>query len=208
MSPPLRRGARARMEALGVHAVVDDAQLALGNREMPQDFSAHHVRVADHRAQTRVLEHGLLRRAHVAVVRVERDRQALEGRCVPRAIREPLAVHAVARAVNARTRNALMRLHQREPGALPGRARRAREARVAPPAADVEGIHFQHPPGPGAPSPVHSRAIRVISAPSRCRAVTGALDVALRPAVRVVALAHQRKLHFSRRCAASNTRSS
>src|SRR6185503_14290375 len=129
--------ALARMEMIQVHAVVDHVQLFRRDPEIALDLLAHHLRIADHRAQARMLEHALLGAAHVMVVRVERHAGALERARRGAPQREPAPVHAVAGAVDVAARDALVRLHHVEMLALPGAARGARERPVAPQVTDV-----------------------------------------------------------------------
>src|SRR5690606_27116629 len=55
--------AQARMEMLEVHAAVAETELARIDAERAPDLVEHHARVADDRAQARMLEHFALGRA-------------------------------------------------------------------------------------------------------------------------------------------------
>ncbi len=135
-----QRRATPRIEMLQVHAVMDHVQLPRREPEAPPDLLAHHARVADHGAQTRMLEHAPLGRADVAVIRIELDAEALErgGRGAPDV--EPFGMHAVSGAVQIATGDAFVRLHQVEVACLPGAPRGTRERSVAPQIAGVERI--------------------------------------------------------------------
>ena len=70
-------------------------------------------------------------------MRIGGDRQPFGAPAGPHALGEPGAVHAVAGAEDVAARDALVRLHDVGPVARERRAHGAREARVAPDAADV-----------------------------------------------------------------------
>src|SRR5260370_295016 len=112
------------MEMLEVDAAVDDVQLFRRDAKAALDLVAHHLRVADHGAQPRVLEHAPLGAADVAVVGIEGHAEPLERSRRRAPELEPAPVHPVSRAVQVASRNALVRLHHLEPLAAPGAARR------------------------------------------------------------------------------------
>ena len=98
--------------------------------------------------------------ANVAVVGVERDAQALERPRDGAPQLEPAPVHAVARPVDVAAGNALVRLHEVEAFASPGRARGARERPVAPQVADMERIDAQERGARPSPLPCARSASR------------------------------------------------
>ena len=134
------------MKVLQIHPAIDDVQLFPGDAEGAPDLVAHHLRVADHGAQARVLEHLLLGAADVAVIGIERHAQALERPRGRAAQIEPAPMHAIARAVDLAARDALVRLHDVEAAAPPGVARGARERPVAPQVSDMKGVDAQQAP--------------------------------------------------------------
>ena len=106
-----QRRTPARVEMFQVHAVVDHVQFFRRHAKAAQDLRAHHVRVADHAPQPRMLEHTALGGADIVVVGIERDADALRqpGRGAPDL--QPVRVNAVACAVKVAARDALVRLH-------------------------------------------------------------------------------------------------
>jgi hypothetical protein len=141
-----QRHAMARMEVLQVDAVVDDVQLLAGDAEMARDVCLHHPRVANHRAQPRMLEEVAFDLADVAVIRIRAHLRPREARGLLQPVFEPLAVHAIAGAVDVASSDALVRLHEVEALARPRGARGAREARIAPKASDVRRIYADDSP--------------------------------------------------------------
>ena len=135
--------AQLRHEGVEVHAAVDDVELLLRRAEVALDLVAHHARVADHRAEPRAGEEPPFRRQHVAVVRAEARRKPRERALAARAVLEPLAMDAVARAVHVAAGEPLVRLHEVERLVREPRAHRAREAPVAPQPPGVERIDLQ-----------------------------------------------------------------
>src|SRR5436853_7929844 len=111
------------MEVLEVDAVVDDVQLVPLDAEGAPDLVAHHLRVADHGAQARVLEHLFFGAADVAVIRVQGDSDSFQYRSRALSQLEPAAMHAVAGAVDVAARDALVRLPHVEALPSPRRAR-------------------------------------------------------------------------------------
>src|SRR3989475_6557258 len=134
------------MKILQIHPVIDDVELLPPDAEGALHLVAHHLRVADHGAQARVLEHLPLGVADVAVIRVQGNSDSFQYRSRALSQLEPAAMHAVAGAVDVAARDALVRLYYVEALSSPRRARGARERPVAPQIADVKGIDAQQAP--------------------------------------------------------------
>src|SRR5467141_725482 len=184
------------MKVLQIHPVIDDVQLFPPDAEGAPDLVAHHLRVADHSAQARVLEHLPLGAADVAVIRIQGNSNPLQnrGRAAPQV--EPAAMHAVARAVDIAARDALVRLHDVEALAPPRLARDARERPVAPQVSDMEGIDAQQ--APRAPAFAAARDQRDFG-PRALERRQGAGDKPLGAPIGVVALPYQGKFqHYAR----------
>src|SRR5712691_2904833 len=134
------------MKVFQIHPAIDDVQLFPADAEGAPDLVAHHLRVADHGAQARVLEHLLLGAADVAMIRIQGNSDSFQYRSRALSQLEPAAMHAVARAVEVASRDALVRLHDVEALSSPRRARGTRERPVAPQDCDMEGIDAQQAP--------------------------------------------------------------
>src|SRR5258708_7505679 len=184
------------MKVLQIHAVIDDVQLFPADAEGAPDLVAHHVRVADHGAQARVLEHLFFGAANVAVIRIQGNSDSFQYRSRAAPQLEPAAMHAVAGAVDVATRDALVRLHDVEAHAPPGLARGACERPVAPQVADVKGIDAQQ--APRAPALAAARDQRDFR-PRALERRQGARDEPLGAPIRVVTLAYQGEFqHYAR----------
>ncbi len=186
--------AMARMKMIELHAVVDHVQLRQLHLEVPQHVFAHHLRVADHCPQSLVLEHPALDPAHIAVIGIGANLRALERGHPLEPQFQPLAVHAIARAIEIAAGNPLVRLHQVEALAPPRGARRPGEGRVAPPAAEVGRVHAQdaaRAPAFPAPRDQGDLAAGALERTQRLR------NEALGAAVRRIALAHDGQPHCS-----------
>src|SRR5216683_1743806 len=184
------------MKVLHIHPVIDDVQLFPADAEGAPDLVAHHLRVADHGAQARVLEHLFFGAANVAVIRIQGNSNSFQYRSRAAPQVEPAAMHAVTRAVDVAARDALVRLHDVEAHAPPGLARGARERPVAPQVADMKGIDAQQ--APRAPAFAAARDQRDVR-PRALERRQGAGNEPLGAPIRVVALAHQGKFqHYAR----------
>src|SRR5712691_4880959 len=184
------------MKVLQIHPVIDDVQLFPADAEGALDLVAHHLRVTDHGAQSRVLEHFLLRAAYVAVIRIQGNSNSFQyrGRAAPQV--EPAAMHAVAGAVDVAARDALVRLHDVEAHAPPRLARGACERPVAPQVADVKGIDAQQ--APRTPALAAARDQRDLG-PRALERRQGAGNKPLGAPIRAVTLPHQGELqHYAR----------
>src|SRR3989475_8902631 len=134
------------MKILQIHPVIDDVELLPPDAEGALHLLAHHLRVADHGAQARVLEHLFFGAADVAVIRIQGNSDSFQYRSRALSQLEPSAMHAVARAVDVAARDALVRLHDVEALSSPRRARGTRERPVAPQVSDMERIDAQQAP--------------------------------------------------------------
>src|ERR1051325_1104547 len=135
--------------------------------------------------------------ADVAMIGIEDEAEPLDHAGNASAQLEPAAVHAVARAIDVAARNALVRLHDVEALAPPGRAGGARKRPVAPDLADMKRIDAQHAPrAPAFRLPRDQRHLGARALERRQRP----FDEALCAAVSVVALAHngEPQLHAAR----------
>src|SRR5205085_7991873 len=185
--------AQARVEMAQVDAAVDHVQLLRRDAKAAADLVRDHARVADHGAQARMLEELPLGGADVAVVRIERDAEALEEARRPRPQLQPAPVHAVARAIDVAAGNTLVRLHEIEALAAPGGAGRARKGPIAPDVAEVKRIYAQH--APRAPALGLARDQRHVGA-GALECGQRARDETLGAAVGGVALAHDGELQL------------
>src|SRR5947208_2481219 len=184
------------MKVLQIHPVIDDVELFPADAEGALYLLAHHLRVADHGAQARVLEHLFFGAADVAVIRIQGDSNPFQYRGRALSQLEPAAMHAVARAVDVAARDALVRLHDVEALSSPRRARGARERPVAPQVSDMEGIDAQQ--APRAPALAAARCIGIESTPTnrRARAVSAPSSLMESVPARLIVLAFDRATIF------------
>src|SRR5438309_1721764 len=66
------------MKVLQIHPVIDDVELLPPDAEGALHLVAHHLRVADHGAQARMLEHLFFGAADVAVIRIQGNSNPLD----------------------------------------------------------------------------------------------------------------------------------
>src|SRR2546425_1761141 len=184
------------MKVLQIHPVIDDVELLPPDAEGALHLLAHHLRVADHGAQARVLEHLFFGAADVAVIRIQGNSNPFQNRSRALSQLEPAAMHAVARAVDVAARDALVRLHYVEALSSPRRGRGARERPVAPQVSDMEGIDAQQ--APRAPALAAARDQRDFGSRALERR-QGAGNKPLGAPIRAVTLPHQGELqHYAR----------
>src|SRR2546428_806146 len=176
------------MKVLQIHPVIDDVELLPPDAEGALHLVAHHLRVADHGAQARVLEHLFFGAADVAVIRIQGNSNPFQYRSRALSQLEPAAMHAVARAVDVAARDALVRLHYVEALSSPRRGRGARERPVAPQVSDMEGIDAQQ--APRAPALAAARDQRDLG-PRALERRQGAGNKPLGAPIRPVTLPHQ-----------------
>src|SRR5450759_3977146 len=123
---------------------------------MPPHLLLHHVRVADHRAQGGAFEQAPLRRQRIPVIRIEREGDALPRPGCALAVGKPLAMHAIARAVDVAAGDALVRLYQVEAVRFQSGADGSGKAPVAPHATNIEWVAADHAPTVSRPRPARS----------------------------------------------------
>src|SRR5260221_7800329 len=185
------------MEALEIHAVVDDVELPLGNAEARLNLPLHHARIADHGSQPRTPEQPASRAENVAVVGIERKTEPAEGPERRATVVQPLGMHAVPGAIDVATGDAFVRLNQIEGPARELTAHRAGETPVSPQASHMKRIAANDSlpvTHPFARQQRHGHALR-----PEC--IDRSLDETLGTPVGVVALPHQREMHaFSIPC--------
>src|SRR5579862_2823357 len=90
-------------------------------------------------------------------MRIQAREPRIEAGLNPRALREPLGVHAIARAIDVAAGDALVGLHEVEAPARKLRADGGGEARVAPPASEVERVDDDRAAVVVGPVPRHDR---------------------------------------------------
>lgn len=166
-----------------IDTVVDDMQLAGGLGKAPGDVIAHHARVADRRLEVRVAEHRGLGGQRVGVPGRDAG-ERLAGKF------QPGGMHAVAGAKDVAAGDALVGLHQIVAARSDHAPHAAGETRIAPGAAQIEGIagdarHIAHPAS-GDDLDVHAL---------RTQGVERTRDEALRVAVGRVGLADDGEFH-------------
>src|SRR2546427_5552185 len=184
------------MKVLQIHPAIDDVELLPPDAEGALHLVAHHLRVADHGAQARVLEHLFFGAADVAVIRIQGNSDSFQYRSRALSQAEPAAMHAVARAVDVAAPDALVRLHDVEALSSPRRARRARERPVAPQVSDMEGIDAQQ--APRTPALAAARDQRDLG-PRALERRQGAGNKSLGAPIGAVTLPHQGELqHYAR----------
>src|SRR2546430_9190994 len=179
------------MKRFQIDAVVDDVELRLRGAEMRANFAPDHARIADDGAQPRAFEQAAFRSERVAVIGIEREAEPAESSERRAAGAQPLGVHPLARAVNVAARDALVRLHEVKRPAGDFAAYGAREAPVAPHAADVKRIAANHRAritGPLTRQHGHRDALLAERA-------ARPFDEAFRAPVSAVALPHQGDVH-------------
>jgi hypothetical protein len=103
------------MERIQVHTVVDYMQPAVRNGEAATDFTRHHARIADHRAQARAREQPPLRCQHINMIRIQVHAEPAPRAEGAPAVIKPLGVHAIACPIDIAAADSLVRLHQVKP---------------------------------------------------------------------------------------------